>query len=109
MACGEIFARTPGQTFGLKVTENANVLACTGLIVRSGSNPGEERLTSNEMAAGFSWQVQADTTYTFFLNVVSKVPGQNVSADIEIPLGSQPQTCTRMSSGVLGIWDVVAV
>lgn len=108
MPCGGNFSRKAGRTFGLRTSGGQNLWSCTGLIVASGQNPGEDRLSFDELRAGHSWVVQPGTTYTIFLNVQSKVPAQQVSVDVEIPLNSAPQTCSRLSSGVAGVWRVVA-
>jgi len=108
MACGGTFARKAGRSFGLKVSNGVNLWSCTGQVVATGPAPHEERLTFEELQQGFELKIEEDTNYTILLIVQSKVPGQDVSVDIEIPLGKEPQTCTRLSSGLLGAWNVVA-
>jgi hypothetical protein len=108
MACGDTFAVPAGERFGLRVSGGDNLWSCTGQVTGTGQDSIEERLTFEELTAGHSWPIEENTNYTILLMVQSKVPGQDVSIDVEIPLGSPAGTCTRVSSGLLGVWNVVA-
>jgi hypothetical protein len=109
MTCTGDFVEAPGATFGLKVSKGQNLWTCAALVVTAGPDSKEMRFTFDELKSGKAkWQIEDSTTYTIFLQVQSKEPGKNVSVDVEIPLGDPPSTCTRVSSGVVGVWRVIA-
>jgi hypothetical protein len=107
MAAGGTFFPNAGDLFGLRVSGGDNLLSCTAEVVPSNADP-EMRVGFDGLRAGFTWTIQAGITYTVLLVVVSQTPGQQVSIDVAIPLTDNPATCSRMSSGVMGVWTVVA-
>jgi hypothetical protein len=110
MICTGAFQGQAGDKFGLKVVTVDNVAACTAEVMAANAGGTNEvgRFGLDELRAGDAvWDLEAETTYTIVMQAQSKVPGQDVSVGVEIPLGNAPNSaCSRVSSGLIGNWRV---
>ncbi|MGH7488092.1 MAG: hypothetical protein ACREMY_21215 [bacterium] len=110
MICTGAFEGQVGERFGLRVVAVDNAAACTAEVMAANTGGTSEigRFGLDELRAGdATWVLEAETTYTIVMQVQSKVPGQNVSVGVEIPLGSAPNSdCSRLSSGLISTWRV---
>lgn len=105
MICTRAFQGQPGEMFGLRVANVQNAVFCTADVI---SDRGEElRFGLQDLMSGQAvWQLASNTTYTIVMQVRSQDPGQEVSVDVEIPIGNGGDTCSRLSSGMIGNWRV---
>jgi hypothetical protein len=108
MICSNAFQGNAGDRFGLRVVDVQNVTACT-VVVLVGNGGGSHELNRfglHELENGVDWELEGNATYTILMQVLSQAPGEDASVQVEIPIGSQPSDCSRMSSGIIGSWRV---